>query len=104
MGFSQGAQTALKKPEKADSGQENNERTVCVVVGSEKSGETFTTLCYPTNEKPVEVGILGTDGPESEASLVIVAYEGGGAFSIRSSTGSKISICGGKPLEPFVIE
>jgi len=76
-----------------------------VVLGSEKSGESVQTVCQAYNQKPPEVGILGVDGPGSDsASLVIVTYEGGGAFSIRSQKGSKITIRGGRPHKPFMPE
>lgn len=76
-----------------------------VMVGSEKSGETAQTVYQAYSQKSLEVGILGVDGPGTDsASLVIVTYEGGGAFSIRSQKGSKITIRGGKPHKPFIPE
>jgi hypothetical protein len=76
-----------------------------VMVGSEKSGESVRTVYQAYNQRPPEVGILGVDGPGTDSvSLVIVTYEGGGAFSIRSQKGSKITIRGGKPHKPFIPE
>ncbi|MFX0204093.1 MAG: hypothetical protein ACFFCW_48970 [Candidatus Hodarchaeota archaeon] len=76
-----------------------------VVLGSEKSGDSFQTICQAYNQQAPEVGILGVEGPGTDsASLVIVTYEGGGAFSIRSQKGSKITIRGGKPHKPFIPE
>ena len=81
------------------------EKKLYVVLGSEKSGESFQTVCQPYNQQPPEVGILGVDGHGTDsASLVIVVYEGGGAFSIRSQKGSKITIRGAKPRKPFIPE
>lgn len=81
------------------------ENKLYVVLGSEKSGESFQTVDQPYNQQPPEVGILAVDGngPDS-ASLIIVAYEGEGAFSIRSQKGSKIIIRGGRPHKPFILE
>jgi len=81
------------------------EKKLYVVLGSEKSGESSQTVCQAYNHQPPEVGILGVDRPGTDsASLVIVTYEGGGAFSIRSRKGSKITIRGGKPHKPFILE
>jgi len=81
------------------------EKKLYVVLGSEKSGESFQTVDQPYSQQPPEVGILAVDGNGPDcASLIIVAYEGGGAFSIRSQRGSKITIRGGKPHKPFMPE
>lgn len=81
------------------------EKKLRIVLGSEKSGELFQTVDQPYNQKPPEVGILAVDGNGPDlAPLIIVAYEGGGAFSIRSQRGSKITIRGGKPRKPFIPE
>lgn len=81
------------------------EKKLRVMLGSEKSGELFQAVDQPYNKKPPEVGILAVDGNRHDlASLIIVAYEGGGAFSIRSQRGSKITIHGGKPRKPFILE
>lgn len=81
------------------------EKKLYIVVGCEKSGESFQTVCQPYNQQPPEVGILGVDGNGADsASLIIVTYEGGGAFSIRPQRGSKIIIRGGKPHKPFIPE
>lgn len=76
-----------------------------VVLGSEKTGESFQTVCQAYNQKLLEIGILGVDGSGTDsASLVIVTYERGGAFSIRSQKGSRITIRGGKPYKSFMPE
>jgi hypothetical protein len=78
------------------------ERRLCVVLGSEESGESLRKICQPYENKPPEVGILAIeDDGEDSASLIIVAYEGKGAFSIRSSRGSRITVRGGKAHSPF---
>ncbi len=81
------------------------EKKLYVVLGSEKSGELFQTVDQPYSQQPPEVGILAVNGngPDS-ASLIIVAYEGEGAFSIRSQRGSKITIRGAEPRKPFILE
>ena len=81
------------------------QKKLCVVLGSEKSGETFRSICQPYDQEPPEVGILAVEGEERDSdSLIIVAYEGGGAFLIRSRKGSKIIVRGGRPHKPFVLD
>jgi hypothetical protein len=79
------------------------ERKLCVILGSEKSDESFQMVDQPYSQQLPEIGILAVDGngPDS-ASLIIVTYERGGAFSIRSQRGSRIIIRGGKPRKPFI--
>ena len=80
------------------------EKRICIKVGTETSGGSFQTV-YQTHDHTIpEVAILGYDGKgDDSASLITVAYEGGGAFSIRSTKGSRITIRGAKAGQPFIV-
>ncbi len=74
-----------------------------VVLRSTDSSESFQTVSQVYDQKAPEVEILVVDGQENGTSFqVMVAYEGGEAFSIRSPVGSRIMIRGGKVNNIFI--
>lgn len=75
-------------------------KELCILLGSENSGDPFQVVSRLSNQKVPEIRIQVTDGQNGNSPWhVVIAYEGNGAFSIRSQRGSRIIVRGGKAFE-----
>jgi hypothetical protein len=81
------------------------EKRISIKAATENSGEPFHTVYQAQDHTAPEVAILGYDGKgDDSAFLITVAYEGDGAFSIRSIKGSRITIRGGRVRQPLIVK